>query len=90
LLSTKRDLEFIQEVSLLMSKKFPEMREKFGIWRVHQHFDLAEDEVFHETSDPITRQSTLKIIKKNRSSTGSICFNLDTKSRWLGRCNLVL
>jgi hypothetical protein len=60
----ERDLEFFNEVSELMNRKFPDMKEKFGIWRVHQHFELNSDEVFHETSNPMTRESTLRIIKK--------------------------
>lgn len=48
-----------------MTNTYPEMTDKFGIWRVHQHFDLKEGEVFHETSNPHTRESVLKIIKQS-------------------------
>ncbi len=40
------------------------MVEKYGIWKIHQHFDLKNDEVFHETSDEEKKLSTLSIIKK--------------------------
>lgn len=60
----ERDLDFFQEVKALMDKKFPEMKEKFGIWRIHQHFELDSNEVFHETSNTLTRESTLRIINK--------------------------
>lgn len=40
------------------------MKERFGMWRVHQHFELKKDEVFHETSDPSKKESTLRIINK--------------------------
>jgi hypothetical protein len=59
-----RDTEFFQEVYSLMKNKYPEMEDKFGIWRSHQHFDLKEDEVLHETSNLATQESTLRIIKK--------------------------
>lgn len=59
-----RDIEFFQEVYGLMKHKYPEMEDKFGIWRAHQHFELQEDEIFHETSNPKTKESNLKIIKK--------------------------
>lgn len=60
----ERDTQFFKEIYNLMITKYPEMVEKFGIWRAHQHFDLKEDEVFHETSDPNTKESVLRIIKE--------------------------
>lgn len=68
---TQKDLEFFQEVSTLIYAKYPEMKDKFGIWRIHQHFELEQDEVFHETSNPKTRESTLRIIKKNELPLGA-------------------
>jgi hypothetical protein len=61
---SERDIEFFQEVYGLMKSKYPEMEDKFGIWRSHQHFELKENELFHETSNAKTKESTLKIIKK--------------------------
>jgi hypothetical protein len=61
---SERDTEFFGEIYHLMKEKYPEMEEKFGLWRIHQHFELKEDEVFHETSDANTKESILKIIKK--------------------------
>lgn len=61
---TENELEFFNEVSVLMNEKYPEMREKFGLWRKHQHFELKKDEVFHETSNSVTKESTLRIINK--------------------------
>ena len=54
----------MNEVPTFMDAKFPGMREKFGLWRVHQHFELKDDEVFHEVSNAKTQESTLRIIKK--------------------------
>lgn len=62
---SERDTQFFAEVYHLIKDKYPEMEEKFGLWRIHQHFDLKEDEVFHETSDPYSRESILRIIKGN-------------------------
>lgn len=62
---SERDTQFFGEVYELMKNKYPEMEEKFGIWRVHQHFELGADEVFHETSNEETKESVLKIVKKN-------------------------
>ncbi len=59
----ERDTEFFQEVYTLMKNKYPDMEDRFGIWRVHQHFELKENELFHETSNPETKESILKIIK---------------------------
>lgn len=64
LTTTEKDLEFFNAVYSLMINSFPEMAEKFGIWRIHEHFEPGQDEVFHETSDSQTRESTLKLIKK--------------------------
>jgi len=61
----ERDLEFFKDVYNLMKNKYPEMEEKFGIWRNHQHFELAENEVLHETTNITTRESVLRIIDKN-------------------------
>jgi len=58
------ELDFFNAVSELMDRSFPSMRERFGLWRIHQHFALAEGEVFHETSNSEIRESTLRIIKK--------------------------
>lgn len=52
-------------MSILLVEKYPELYEKFGIWRAHQHFVLNEDEVFHETSNEETKESVLRIIKKS-------------------------
>lgn len=59
-----REQELFNEIFHLMNTKFTDLKEKFGIWRIHNHFDINEDEVFHETSDPVTRESTLRIIKR--------------------------
>jgi hypothetical protein len=47
-----------------MNEKYPEMKEKFGMWRAHQHFDIQDNECFVETTDKTTKESTLKIAKK--------------------------
>lgn len=68
---TKRDIEFFDEVTTLINTKYPDMKNKFGLWRDHQHFAISADEVFHETSDSMTKESTLRIIKKSDLPEGS-------------------
>jgi hypothetical protein len=60
----ERDTEFFDEVYALIKSKYPEMEDKFGIWKVHNHFEIKDDEVFHETSNKENKESTLKIIQK--------------------------
>lgn len=67
----QRDHEFFAAISALIQNSFPEMAEKFGIWKVHQHFEIGEDEIFHETSNTSNRESTLRIIKKNELPEGA-------------------
>ena len=68
---TERDEAFFNDVFSLIQSKYPGMTDKFGIWRVHEHFEINEDEVFHETSNPKTKESTLKIIKKSELPKGA-------------------
>lgn len=67
----EKDLEFFEEITALMNQKYPEMKDKFGIWRIHQHFNLKPDEAFHETSNQATKESTLSIIKKKDLPQGA-------------------
>jgi hypothetical protein len=67
----ERDFDFFNAVKKLITDSFPEMAERYGIWKVHQHFELKEDEVFHETSCEATRESTLKIIKRDELPNGA-------------------
>ncbi len=60
----ERDHAFFKAVHDLMKNQYPEMEDKFGIWRIHEHFELNADELFHETSDHETKESTLRIVKK--------------------------
>jgi hypothetical protein len=64
-------LKVIFEFGALMETSYPEMAERFGIWRVHNHFEMGEDEVLHETSDPKTKESTLRIIPKANLPQGA-------------------
>ena len=61
-----RDQSFFHAVYNLIKADYPEMEGKFGIWRAHEHFDLQEGEVFHETSNAETKESILRIIPKNK------------------------
>lgn len=62
---TERETAFFEDVHTMMKKSYPDLADQFGIWRVHQHFQPKEDEIFHETSNPETKESTLRLIKKS-------------------------
>ena len=64
--TTELENEFFSAVFALMQTSYPEMAEQFGIWRVHNHFEIDEDEIFHETSNAETKESTLRSFQKNR------------------------
>lgn len=63
-LSTQESL-FATALYDFMKTHYPEMLSTFGIWRIHEHFEIASDEVLHETSDASCRESTLRVIKKS-------------------------
>lgn len=64
-LCSETEINFFNDVKSLLLEKYPDLKDKFGIWKAHQHFELNEDEVFHETSNEKTKESTLRIIKKS-------------------------
>lgn len=68
----EKDTQFFKDVHDLMKSKYPEMIEKYGIWRVHHHFPLDSDEALYETSNANTKESTLRIIKKRELPQNSI------------------
>ncbi|MFZ4099494.1 MAG: hypothetical protein ACOYKZ_04110 [Chlamydiia bacterium] len=59
---TSRDQAFFQAMEELFRTQFPDLIDRFGIWRVHHHFELTSHEVLHETTDLQARTSTLAII----------------------------
>lgn len=59
-----QEFAFVKEYTALV-KKFPELKGSFGLARTHQHFDVADSEVLHETTDPVTRVSKTQVINKN-------------------------
>jgi hypothetical protein len=67
----KRDQDFFEAVHGLLDTSFPELKKKYGIWRIHRHFELGEGEVFHETSNAQTKESTLCILKKDQLPKGA-------------------
>jgi len=60
----ENDIKFFEDVYELMKNKYPGMEDRFGMWRLHQHFELNDDELFHETTNLDTKESTLRIINK--------------------------
>lgn len=47
-------------------KKFG-MQDRFGVFLLHQHFDLAPDEVLVEDNDPQTRVLTIRPVKRKEA-----------------------
>jgi hypothetical protein len=43
------------------------MQERFGVFLLHKHFDLAADEVLIEDNDPQTRMLTIKPVKREEA-----------------------
>jgi len=58
-----RESEFFGAYMKLLSE-YQDMDGRFGLWRIHKHFDINDDEVLHETSDAGNRVSTVNVIKK--------------------------
>lgn len=58
-----QEFAFFKEYAALV-KKFPELKGSFGLARTHQHFEVADHEVLHETTDPVTRISKTEVIRK--------------------------
>lgn len=40
------------------------MREKFGLWKIHNHFNITDEQVFHESTNNEKQISVLNIINK--------------------------
>lgn len=62
---TESEEEILNSCYELMRERDPSMPNRFGIWRIHEHFQKKDDEVFHETSNAKTRESTLRIVPKH-------------------------
>jgi len=69
-LSVKEENMF-SEISQIMDKYPAAIQRKYGLWRVHHHFDMAPNELLHETSSHETKESTLKVIKKEDLPSGA-------------------
>jgi len=40
-------------------KQYPDLEGAFGLWRIHSHFAMGEDEVLSEVSDTERRESVV-------------------------------
>jgi hypothetical protein len=79
---TDRDQELFQAFEHLVSSQFPDLQERFGLWRVHHHFDVSANEVFYETSNDQSRTSTLQIVPVSELPAKAIpsCWSLKNGS----------
>ena len=60
-----RDQAFFSAFQALITAQFPDLSERFGLWRVHQHFPQHEDQVLYETSNDESQTSCLRLIPSN-------------------------
>jgi hypothetical protein len=77
---SSQEQAFFQAYANLL-KKYRHMNGKFGLWRVHQHHTIGDDELLHEVSDPVKRTSTIRVIKKNNLPDTAFA------SQWLIKAN---
>lgn len=71
-----QEYEFLKQYTQLVSK-FPELKGQFGLARLHNHFELADDEVLHETSDMSNGYSVTKKVKLNQLPDSALPAVLD-------------
>jgi hypothetical protein len=65
-----KDYEVLSELQAVLLKH--SYRERFGLCLLHKHFDLGENEILMETTDPEARVSILKVEDASAASSGSI------------------
>ena len=58
------EMTFLKDYIVLV-KKYPELKGKFGLSRLHDHFDLEDNEVLHETTDELTQVSVTRKIHRD-------------------------
>lgn len=56
-----RDEEFVRDLVALLERHGN--LDRFGLCLLHEHFQLARDEVLVETNDPRTRTLTTRVVK---------------------------
>lgn len=62
--------DMFREVAAVISKYKDQTRE-FGMCLVHEHFGVANDEIMHETNDPVSRVLIAKPVKIADMPAGS-------------------
>lgn len=67
---SERDTDCLLEIREVL-RKYKKM-ERFGVALLHQHFDLAEDEIMLETSDHETRTLTSAPVKQLEAGNTNI------------------
>ena len=57
---------------LALVRQYLELKGKFGIARLHDHFDLERDEVLLETSDEQSRTSVTRVVPRASLSAAAV------------------
>lgn len=65
-----KDYEVLAELRAVLLKH--SYHGRFGVCLLHRHFDLSDNEILMETTDPEARVSTLKVEHAAAASSGSI------------------
>lgn len=77
---SEKDRECFAEIKRVLEKHGCVHR--FGVCLLHQHFDLAEDEILTESWDPATRTLTSRPVKRKEVGTSipiQTSWRLDTE-----------
>ena len=67
---SQSEIDLFREVATVM-KKYEGKTREFGMCLVHKHFSVNQDEIMHETNDPVTRTLTVKPVKIAEMPAGS-------------------
>lgn len=59
-----QEIEMFNEISQIL-KKYEGSCRKFGLFHVHDHFDIDKDEVLYETNNPTRRTHEVVVKKKD-------------------------
>lgn len=77
---TDEDQETLQMVREVLRKR--NAIDKFGVSLLHDHFDINEDEMLVETTDPVTRTQTIKPYRNKELKEANILEDGYIQTNW--------